>query len=128
MRRITDALAMGTRDYVIGLLFAALATPVIAKAPDCSGLEHYPGREAYEYLKNDGALSPENVDFKRSQSRMIASQRIGKKLWRQVFRVTFPLKSGDKIEAIVMNGASAGECSLGPTQIFLVSKELLSSQ
>jgi hypothetical protein len=63
-----------------------------------------------------------------AKAEWIASQRIGKNLWRQVFRVTFPLKSGDKIEAIVMNGASAGECSLGPTQIFLVSKELLSSQ
>lgn len=55
---------------------------------------------------------------------MIVSQRIGRDLWRQVFRVTFPLKSGRKIEAIVVSDTSVEECSMGTVQIFLVSKQL----
>jgi hypothetical protein len=55
---------------------------------------------------------------------MIASQRINKHLWRQVFHVTYPLMSGRKVEAIVVNNASYEECSEGGTQIYVVSKSL----
>ena len=105
-------------------LLACVAAPVSAKAPDCSGPERYPASEAYVYLKNAGVLTPEKVDFAHRKSRIVASQRIGKDLWRQVFHVTFPLKSGRKVETIVVSDASTEECSMSAPQIFLVSKQL----
>ena len=105
-------------------VLAGMAAPVSATTPDCSGPERYPASEAYVSLKNAGILTPEKVDFAHRQSRMIASQRIGKDLWRQVFRVTFPLKSGRMIEAIVVSDGSTEECSMSSPQIFLVAKQL----
>lgn len=73
-------------------------------------------------MKNAGLVSPDTVDFNRTKSIMLVSQRVGKDLWRQVFRVTFSLKAGGKIEAIVINEASADECSMSAPQIYVVSK------
>jgi len=75
-------------------------------------------------MKNEGLLTNESVRWKQVQSRTIASQRIGKNLWRQIFRVTYPLTTGRKIEAIVVEEVSFDECSMSNPQIFLVSKAL----
>jgi hypothetical protein len=104
-------------------MLVCVAAPVVAKAPDCSGPEHYPGSMAYVYLKDAGVVTPETVEFDHVTSRVIASQRIRQNLWRQVFRVTFPLKSGGKVEAIIVNDASKEECSMSAPQVFLVSKQ-----
>jgi len=107
-----------------GLLFTCVAGPAAASAPDCSGPEHYPGSMAYVLLKDAGVLTPEAVDFDHTTSRMLVSERIRQNLWRQVFRVTFPLKNGGKVEAIVINDASQEECSMTAPEVFLVSKQL----
>lgn len=75
-------------------------------------------------MKNEGLLTNENVRWKQVRSRTIASQRIGKDLWRQVFRVTYPLTTGRKIEAIVVEDVSFDECSMSSPQIFVISKAL----
>ena len=114
--------------FCIGFIALCLANATAAKTPrvpDCSGPNRYPASEAYVYLKNEGILAPERVDFKRVKSAMIASQHIRTNLWRQVFRVTFPLKAGGKVEAIVVNDTSIEECSMSTPQIFLVARQLL---
>jgi hypothetical protein len=79
--------------------------------------------EVYVSLKNAGMLDPDSVDFHHATSRTIASQAIGKNLWRQVFHVTWPLKSGKNFEAIVVENVSNDECSMSEPQIFLISRQ-----
>ena len=100
------------------------AAPVPKNGPDCSGAERYPARVAFAAMKNEGLLNNDNVLWKQVRSRTIASQRIGKNLWRQVFRVTYPQKNGQNVEAIVVENVSTDECSMSEPQIYLISKAL----
>jgi len=104
------------------LVCAAAAPP--PKAPDCSGPNHWAAGTAFAQLKNDGVVTNETVEFEHVTSKTIVSERVGKDLWRQVFRVTFPLKSGSAVEAIVVSDASSEECSMSDAQVFLISKVL----
>ena len=106
------------------LVFASGAAAPAPRPPDCSGPDHWAAGTAFTALKNDGAVTNDAVDFDHVTSRTIASERIGRDLWRQVFRVTFPLKSGDRVEAIVVSDASSEECSMSGAKVFLISKEL----
>lgn len=93
-------------------------------APDCSGPDHWAAGTAFSALKNEGAVTNDTVDFDHVTSITVASEQIGKDLWRQVFRVTFPLRSGDRVEAIVVADASSEECSMSGGPVFLISKAL----
>lgn len=108
---------------LLGFLACAAAAPA-AKPPDCSGPNHWAAGTAFTKLKNAGVVTNDAVDFDHVTSRTILSQRIGRDLWRQAFRVTFPLKSGKRVEAIVVSDASSEECSMSDAQVFLVSKAL----
>lgn len=105
------------------LALLATATPRL-DAPNCSGPNHWAAGSAYAQLKNAGVVTPEDLDFGDVTSKTILSQRIGKDLWRQAFRVTFPLKSGKRVEAIVVSDASSEECSMSDVQVFLIAKVL----
>ena len=108
--------------FLLLVCSAAAAPP--KKAPDCSGPDHYAAGAAFTTLKNAGAVTSDNVDFERVKSTTVASEKIGKNLWRQVFHVIFPLKSGTPVEAIVVSDASSEECSMSEPQVYLIAKAL----
>jgi hypothetical protein len=118
---LTDVRDVKCRFIPLAFLICVAAAPVL-KAPDCSGPDHYAAGVAFATLKNSGAVTNDSVDFKRVKSTTIVSEKIGKDLWRQVFHVTFPLKSGNPVEALVVSDASSEECSMSTPQIYLVSK------
>jgi hypothetical protein len=94
------------------------------KHPDCAGVERWPTRMAYVHLKNDGLASPETIDFKKTATVRIASEQIGKDLFRQVHRVIFTKTTGGIIEVITVNDASSEECSMSGVEAYVVSKRL----
>ena len=116
-----DARKVSKKLLPLVLLICGAAAPA-GQPPDCSGPEHYAASMAYGALKNAGKLTSDNVDFSHVKSIAIVSQRIGKDLWRQVFRVTYPLKTGHRVEAIVVSDASSEECSMSSPQIFIVKE------
>jgi hypothetical protein len=79
-----------------------------------------PSSRSAKFRDSEPALG--SVDF--TGRRSIVSRRVGKNLWRQVFRVTFSLKSGTNVQAVVVSDASSDECSMSDAQVFLVSKVL----
>ena len=107
---------------LVFLAFAAAAPP--ADAPDCSGPDRWPAGTAFTILKNAGAIANDTVNFEHVTSTKIVSEKIDRDLWRQVFRVTFPLESGKRVEAIVVSDASLEECSMSSAQVFLISEAL----
>ena len=67
---------------------------------------------AFVHLKNAGLVHNETTDFTKTKVVRIASEKIGKDLYRQVHLVTFMEKSGEKIKIITVNDASQEECSM----------------
>jgi hypothetical protein len=112
-------------------LFALLAfsIPAIPRSqgkkthgPDCSG--GWPTNMAFVHLKNAALADNDSIDFSRTKTVRLASEKIGKDLWHQVYRVVFTKKSGDTIEAIAVHNASQEECSMTGVEVFAVSKHL----
>jgi hypothetical protein len=113
------------------LLFVMLAISMAAIAqsqaekthgPDCSG--GWPTNMAFVHLKNAGLADNYSIVFSKTKTVRLASEKIGKDLWHQVYHVTFTKKSGDAIDAIAVHDASQEECSMTGVEVFVVSKHL----
>jgi hypothetical protein len=61
------------------------------------------------------------VDFSRTSVQQIASQRIGKDLYRQVFKIAFHLKNGRLVQAITVSDASKEECSMSDVTVYRIA-------
>lgn len=95
-----------------------------AKAPDCGASEQWPASMAFVYLKNAGITSNGKLDLSQTKTLRIASERIGRDLYRQVYDITFKEKAGASIEVLTVSDASSQECSMGDVTIYLVAKRL----
>jgi hypothetical protein len=108
-------------------LLLLLITPSLvafAGSPDCGGPSGYPASMAFVTLKNAGLVTNETTDFARTRVIRLASEKIGKDLYRQIYKVTFTDKSGNTTSVITMNNASNVECSESSVEVFVVSKDL----
>ena len=79
---------------------------------------------ALAQLKNAGITDPTKIDFAKTKTVRLASEKIGKDLYRQVHRVTFTEKSGTVIEVITLNNVSSQEGSESQVEVFVVAKRL----
>jgi hypothetical protein len=95
-----------------------------AEIPDCSGPDRWPANEAFVYMKNAGIVTNDQVDFKKTTSKKLSYEKIGKDLYRQVHLVTFERKDSKLLHAIVWSDASSEECSMGNAQVFVISQIL----
>jgi hypothetical protein len=109
---------------VIFSALVAISAPVYAKGPDCSGPNNWATTMAFVHLKNAGLTGNDRLDIAQTETTLLASERIGKDLYRQIHRVLFTEKSGKKIEVITSNNASIEECSMSGVEVFVVSKRL----
>ena len=72
----------------------------------------------------DSQRDNSSIDFSKTKAVRLASQGIGKDLWRQVYDVTYTKKSGDTIEAIAVHDASTEECSMTGVDVYVISRHL----
>ncbi len=107
----------------------AVALPLLAQpkadkshGPDCSG--RWPTIMTFVHLKNAGLTDNDKIDSSKTKTVRLASEKIGKKLFRQVYYVTFTEKSGHPVEAIAVHNASTDECSMSGVEVFVVSRHL----
>jgi hypothetical protein len=96
----------------------------IARSPDCTYPDSWPGSMAFSELKNAGLVDNYNLDFTKTKITRLASELIGKDVYRQVHLVRFLKKSGEYIDAITVNEASHQECSISAVDVYVVSKRL----
>ena len=75
-------------------------------------------------LTNAGLLDKSEIDFAKTKTIQLASEKVGKDLWHQVYFVTFFKRSGDKIQAVVVHDASIEECSMTGVKVYVVSRLL----
>jgi len=110
------------------VVFLAVATAVARpqaeniNGPDCSG--SWPTNMTFVHLKNAGLADNSSIDFSKTKTSRLASERVGRDLWHQVYYVTFTKKSSETIEAIAVHDASLEECSMSGVEIFVVSSHL----
>ncbi len=112
------------------LLFVALVSlPATVQSksetlqgPDCSG--SWPTIMTFVHLKNAGLTNNDKIDSSKTKTMRLASEKIGKDLYHQVYLVNFTEKSGGTIEAIAVHNASTVECSMSGVEVFVVSQHL----
>lgn len=110
------------------IVILIISVPAIAQSqvekthgPNCI---EWPTNMTFAHMKNAGLADNYSIDFSKTKTVRLASEKIGKDLWHQVYRVTFTKKSGDVIEAIAVHDASQDECSMTGVVVYVVSKVL----
>ena len=112
------------RLLAIFAIFVAAPVCPFAKEPNCTSPDAWPSGMAFTHLKNAGLIGDQTIDTSRTLVRLIASEKIGKDLFRQVHLVQFAVKTGEQLSAITVNEVSSQECSMSNVDVYLVSKQL----
>jgi hypothetical protein len=92
--------------------------------PKCDSPDNFAAMSAFGKLKNAGLVDNALVDFKKTRVTQLASERIGKDLYRQVHRVVFTFFSGKAVEVITVNDATNEECSGSGVEIFVIGSHI----
>jgi len=108
--------------FLLLATFDAIAQSSQTHGPDCSG--SWPTNMAQATLKNEGLLNNEEIDFTKTKTTRLASEKVGKDRWHQVYFVTFYKRFGDRIQAVVVHDASIEECSVTGVRVYVVSRLL----
>ncbi|MCK9418949.1 MAG: hypothetical protein M0R70_06190 [Nitrospirae bacterium] len=112
-------------NFLMVLLLIVISPSLaLAKDPDCAGTERWPTKMAFVHLKNAGITDNSKVDFTKTSTIRLASEKIGGALYRQIHHVKFTEKSGKTIEVITINDASNEECSRSDVDVFVVSRHI----
>jgi hypothetical protein len=107
-------------------LLLALSVPAIGDTanPKCDSPDNWAAMSAYGKLKNAGLVDNALVDFKKTHVTLLASERIGKDLYRQAHRIIYTFFSGKTVEVITLNDATNEECSGSGVEIFVVGSHI----
>lgn len=69
---------------------------------------------------NAGITNIDKIYFTKTVTTRVASEQIGKDLFRRVHNVVFTEKSGNTIEVITVSDASSEECPMGAFDVYQV--------
>ena len=105
-----------------GLSITLLSMATARADPKCAGPENWPASMTFAQLKNAGVLANNEVDFGRTSVRQIASEKIGRDLYRQVFEISFYMKDGKAVRSISVSDASADECSISDVTVYRIAE------
>ena len=114
------------RHTLLMAIILLILSPLLAftKDPDCAGVDRWPTNMAFVHLKNAGLTDNNRLDFTKTKTIRLASEKIGKDLYRQIYYIIFTEKSGNTIAVITINEASNEECSMSGVDVFVVSQHL----
>jgi len=92
--------------------------------PDCSGVNHWAPSMAFVELKNNGFTTNDKLDFNKTISIRISSEKIAEDLYKQVHLVTYVEKKGKVFQLITINNASSEECSMSDVEVYLIKSKI----
>jgi hypothetical protein len=75
-------------------VLAGFVQSAAAKHPDCVGPEGWATSMAFVHLKKANLTNNEALDFTKTKTVRLASEKLGKDLYRQIHHITFTEKSG----------------------------------
>ena len=79
---------------------------------------------AFVHLKNAGITTNNKIDFNKTKTIRLASEKIGNDLYRQIHHVIFTEKSNNIIEVITNNEASSVECSMSSVKVYVIKNKI----
>jgi hypothetical protein len=97
----------------------------LAKTPACSA---WPTNMAIVRLKNAAITDPTKLEESKTKAVLLASEKIGKDLYRQIYDITFYEKSGAKVQVITNSEASSRECSMSDVDVYIVARKIGGAQ
>ena len=106
---------------VMAAIFAMPTAVALAKSPDCAS---WPTNMALVHLKNAGLIDIPSVLEAQTRAVRLASEKIGKDLYQQVYDITFHTRDGKTVEVVTNSQASSEECSMSGVDVYLVSKKI----
>ena len=77
------------KNLIVITLLMMLPSVATAKDPDCAGVDQWPTNMAFVHLKNAGITTNEKIDFKKTKTTRLTSEKVGTDLYRQIHHVTF---------------------------------------
>ena len=113
----------GSIFLLLLVIFGSPSQP-LAKTPDCAGVDSWATAMAFVHLKNAGITDNNAIDSTKTKTERLASEKIGKDIYRQIHHISFTEKSGNVIEVITSNDASNTECSMSSVDVFVISRHL----
>lgn len=116
-----EALMRAALKVVMAAIFAMPAAVALAKSPDCAS---WPTNMALVHLKNAGLIDIPSVIEAQTKAVRLASEKIRKDLYQQVYNITFHTRDGKTIEVITNSRASSEECSMSGVEIYVVSEKI----
>lgn len=114
---------------VVGAILAVASTAALAKDPDCTRQDGWPASMAHSFLRDEGIIGI-GADVKWNETRVerIASEKIGRDMYRQVHKIQFTKATGEKVTVLTVNNASHTECSESDPDVYVVSRQLGSAR
>lgn len=109
---------------VLCLSISGCATFRSVTHPNCTSTDAWPTNMAFVHLKNAGLVNNDSIDFEKTVTKRIISERLDDRLFRQAHLITFTEKSGKIIKVITVNNVSFEECSESSVDVFVIQKEL----
>lgn len=92
------------------------------KGPNLSG--GWPTSLTLLVLQDGGLVDAGQIDESGTQTEQLASEKVGKNLWNQIYFVRFKLRTGKAVEAIArVSASSVPDMRSGPV-VYVVSKVL----
>jgi hypothetical protein len=106
------------------ILIIFFLTNLQANDSYCSSINSFATSTAYVVLKNLNIVSPKNIDYEKTKTILLSSQKIGEDLDKEIHHITFYKKNGKKVEVITVNDTSSEECSMSGVDVYLIDKKI----
>ena len=101
---------------------ATKSNPGDDRGPDLSG--NWPTTMTLAVLQHAGLADERLIDSSGTRTVRLASEKVGKNLWHQVYFVRFKLRTGGTVEAIaIIDDSTVADMRSGPA-VYVVSKVL----
>lgn len=122
--KIIEIIRKAMKLLIVTILLVLSSSLAFTEIPDCTGVDRWPTNMAFVHLKNAGLTDNNKLDFTKTKTIRLASEKIGKDIYRQIHYIIFTEKSGNTIEVITSNNTSNDECSMSGVDVFVVRQHL----
>ncbi|OCG33134.1 MULTISPECIES: hypothetical protein [unclassified Gilliamella] len=103
------------------ILILLMSWPLVslAKGPNCYT---WPMNMTMVWMKNEKIVDIQDLDESKTKIMQLASEKIKKDLYTQIYHFVFYDKNGNSYEVITKSQASYEECSMSDVNKYLISK------
>ncbi|GMQ48570.1 hypothetical protein VB10N_35690 [Vibrio sp. 10N] len=91
--------------------------------PDCDSPQSWAATMAYVQLTNSDINLKEKINPNSTVVTLLASEKIGEDIYRQIHHVDFKLHTGEVITVITSNEATSEECSYSGVDVYEVKSK-----